>query len=372
MAYLPNKRDNAMRKHNFYAGPSTLPLSVLEELRDDMVDYKKMGLSLVETSHRSAEYDEVHAAALDGLREHMRVPETHDVLLLGGGATLQFGMVPMNLISDGGHADIVVSGSWAKKALDDLRSVASANILFDGADSGYTTLPSPGAVAPSDNSSYVHITSNETIGGVQWKEFPSTGQVPLVTDMSSDILSRAVDVGDFGLIYAGAQKNLGPAGVTVVIIRKELVEKGRKNLPAYLRYGTHAGKNSLYNTPPVFSVWALSLVMKWIRNEGGVGVIETRNTEKASLVYEVIDKNPDFFRCPVDPACRSTMNVVFRLPDESLEASFVKQATAAGMIGLKGHRSVGGIRVSLYNALPLASARSVAEFMESFAQDHGV
>ncbi len=361
-----------MRKHNFNAGPSTLPVSVLEELSDQMVDYKGMGLSLVETSHRSTEYDAVHAAALEGLREHLQVPEEYDVLLLGGGATLQFGMIPMNLIPDGGHCDIVVSGSWAKKALDDIKSVAAANVLFDGADSGFTTLPEPSTVTPSSGSSYVNITSNETIGGVQWKDFPATGKVPLVADMSSDILSRPIDVNAFGLIFAGAQKNLGPAGVTVVVIRKDLVEQGRKDLPTYLRYSTHAGKDSLYNTPPVFSVWALSLVMDWIREEGGVSQIDERNMEKASLVYGVIDKNPDFFRCPVDPVYRSTMNIVFRLPDEDLEASFIKQATAAGMVGLKGHRSVGGIRVSLYNALTLGSARAVTEFMESFAEDHGV
>jgi phosphoserine aminotransferase len=360
-----------MRKHNFYAGPSTLPVSVLEQLRDQMVDYRGIGMSMVETSHRSAEYDEVHMAALEGLREHLKVPEEYDVLLLGGGATLQFGMVPMNLIPDGGHCDIVVSGSWSKKALDDIRSVAEANILFDGRDSSYTTLPDPARVTPSSGSSYVYIASNETIGGVQWKAFPATGNAPLVADMSSDILSRQVDVGNFGLIFAGAQKNLGPAGVTVVIIRKDLVEDGREKLPAYLSYRTHAGTSSLYNTPPVISVWALSLVMQWIRDEGGLEKIEERNEAKAGLVYSVMEKNPDFFHCPVDPSCRSSMNIVFRLPDEDLEASFIKQATAAGMVGLKGHRSVGGIRISLYNALPMDSARTVAGFMESFAADHG-
>jgi phosphoserine aminotransferase len=361
-----------MRIHNFYAGPSTLPIPVLEELRDQMVDYRGLGLSLVETSHRSPEYDEVHAAAIAGLREHAGVPDSYEVLLLGGGATLQFGMVPMNLVPQGGHADIVVSGSWAAKARDDLDRVARANVVYDGKPGGFTGLPEPSSVKPSSGSAYLHIASNETIGGLQWKEFPETGEVPLVADMSSDILSRPVDVGRFGLIFAGAQKNLGPAGVTVVIIRKDLLERSPDSLPAYLNYQTHAEKNSLYNTPPVFSIWALSLVMKWIAGEGGLTAIAARNREKAGLVYEVIDRNPDFFRCPVEPACRSTMNVVFRLPDEELEATFIKEAKAAGMVGLKGHRSVGGIRVSLYNALPIESAQNVAQFMESFAGDHGV
>lgn len=360
-----------MRKHNFYAGPSTLPVPVLEQLRDQMVDYHGLGLSMVETSHRSTEYDEVHTAAMDGLREHLNVPEEYEMLLLGGGATLQFGMVPMNLIPEGGHCDVVVSGSWSNKALDDIRSVAEANVLFDGRDSGYNTLPDPAKITPSPGSSYVHITSNETIGGVQWKAFPGTGSVPLVADMSSDILSRRIDVGNFGLIFAGAQKNLGPAGVTVVVVRKDLVEDGRQGLPTYLSYRTHAKTSSLHNTPPVFAVWALSLVMQWIRDEGGIEAIERRNTEKAGLVYSVMERNPDFFRCPVDASCRSTMNIVFRLPDEDLEASFIKQATAAGMVGLKGHRSVGGVRISLYNALPMESARVIAGFMEAFAADHG-
>ena len=361
-----------MRKHNFYAGPSTLPLPVLEELRDQMVDYDGMGLSLVEASHRSKEYDAVHNAALDGLREHLKLSDDYDVLLLGGGATLQFGMIPMNFLSEGEHADIVVSGSWAKKALDDMNAIATANVLFDGADSAYTTLPSPETVKPSSGSRYVHIASNETIGGLQWKSFPKTGDVPLFVDMSSDILSRKVEMGQFGLAFAGAQKNLGPAGVTVVIIRKDLIEQGRKGLPAYLSYRTHADKGSLYNTPPVFCIHALSLVMNWISDQGGIGAIEDTNDKKAALLYGVINENPDFFRCPVDPANRSSMNVVFRLPTEDLESEFIKGAAAEGMVGLKGHRSVGGIRASLYNALPILSVEALTQYMTSFASGHGV
>lgn len=361
-----------MRKHNFYAGPSTLPLPVLEELRDQMTDYKGMGLSLIETSHRSKEYDAVHQAALEGLRSHLNLGDEHEVLLLGGGATLQFGMVPMNFLGPNDHADIVLSGSWSKKACDDINTVARANVLFDGAESGYTTLPQADDVVPSEGAAYLHIASNETIGGVQWKSFPDTGSVPLVVDMSSDILSRRVDMSRFSLVIAGAQKNLGPAGVTVVVIHREMVERGSDKLPAYLSYRTHASKQSLYNTPPVFCIHALSLVMKWISDQGGLAGIEKRNNEKAGMLYGTIDENPDFFRCPVDSEYRSTMNAVFRLPSEELEAEFISKAAAAGMVGLKGHRSVGGIRVSMYNALPLESVVALTDYMKSFASDHGV
>jgi phosphoserine aminotransferase len=360
-----------MRKHNFYAGPSTLPLPVLEELQRQMVDYHGMGLSIVETSHRSSEYDDVHESALIGLRALLDVPDSYEILLLGGGATMQFGMVPMNLLPPEGHVDIVVSGSWAKKAIADVKKLGSANVLFDGSESGFTTLPNASDVHPSQGASYLHITTNETIGGVQWKEFPQTGDVPLVADMSSDILSRRIDVSQFGLIYAGAQKNLGPAGVTVVIIRKDLLERIPDTLPAYLDYRTHADKKSLYNTPPVFSIYALSLVMNWITGEGGLDAIAKRNVSKAASLYRVIDSSPEFFRCPVDTRFRSDMNVVFRLPDEELEKRFIAEAADNDMIGLKGHRSVGGIRASLYNALPLESVQALTEFMRDFEKRFG-
>lgn len=360
-----------MRKHNFYAGPSTLPLPVLEELQRTMVDYHGMGLSLVETSHRSDEYDEVHESALAGLRALLDVPDSHSILFLGGGATMQFGMVPMNLLPSGGHADIVVSGSWAKKAIADMKKLGSANVLFDGSEGGFTTLPEPSSVKPSDGAAYVHITTNETIGGLQWKEFPDTDPVPLVADMSSDILSRRIDISRFGLVYAGAQKNLGPAGLTVVIIRNDLLERIPDTLPAYLDYRTHAEKNSLYNTPPVFCIYALNLVMNWITGEGGLDAIARRNVEKAAGVYRVIESSPDFFRCPVDPRYRSDMNIVFRLPSEELEKEFIAEAEERDMLGLKGHRSVGGIRVSLYNALPVASAEALTGFMRDFERRNG-
>ena len=360
-----------MRKHNFNAGPSTLPLPVLEELQETMVDYHGLGLSLIETSHRSKEYDEVHTAAVGGLRALLDVPDTYDILLVGGGATLQFGMVPLNLLPEGGIADIVVSGSWAKKALDDIKTVGKANVLFDGKEHGYTTLPDASAVTPSTQSAYVHITSNETIGGLQWKEFPDTGSVALVADMSSDIMSRRIDVSKFGLIYAGAQKNLGPAGVTIVIVRKDLLGKSGRTVPAYLDYRTHAENDSLYNTPPVFSIYALSLVLNWVTSEGGLDAIARRNVEKAAKVYRVMASHAEFYRCPVDPSYRSDMNVVFRLPSEELEAKFISEGKDRGMLGLKGHRSVGGIRASLYNALPMESVDAFVEFMTDFVRENG-
>ena len=359
-----------MRKHNFYAGPSALPLPVLEELQKTMTDYHGLGLSLVETSHRSNEYDEVHESAIGGIRALLDVPDTHDILLLGGGATVQFAMVPMNLMPPGGRADIVHSGSWAQKALADIKKLGSANVLYDGSENDFTTLPEPQEIHPTDGASYLHITSNETIGGLQWKQFPGTGDVPLVADMSSDILSRRIDVSEFGLIYAGAQKNLGPAGVTVVIIRKDLLDRAPDSLPTYLNYRTHASKNSLFNTPPVFSVYALSLVMNWITSEGGLDAVAKRNVTKSAMLYRTIGSNPEFFRCPVDERYRSDMNVVFRLPSEELEKSFIAEADERDMIGLKGHRSVGGIRASIYNAVSPESVEVLTDFMQEFAQRH--
>lgn len=359
-----------MRKHNFYAGPSVLPVPVLEELRDTMVDYHGKGLSLMETSHRSDEYDEVHAGALGALRALLDVPESYSILLLGGGATLQFGMVPMNLLA-GGAADIVVSGSWGKKALADIKAVGTANVLWSGADTKFTTLPRTGDVAPSTGTAYLHITSNETIEGLQWKEFPAAGNVPLVADMSSDIMSRRIDVSKFGLIYAGAQKNLGPAGVTVVIVRKDLLDRCPDSVPAYLQYRTHAKGDSLYNTPPVFAVYALSLVLNWVTAQGGLDAVARTNTDKAAVVYGAIDESGGFYRCPVDIRYRSAMNVVFRLPTEELEAEFIQGAEERGMVGLPGHRSVGGCRASLYNALPPASAAALGEYMREFRKKKG-
>ena len=356
------------RVYNFYAGPATLPLPVLEQIQKEFVDYRGTGLSLVETSHRSPEYDAVHNRAVGLVRELLQVPEGYSILLLGGGATMQFGMVPMNLTGGADttpSVDLVLSGSWAKKAAADARKFATVHTIFDGSDGGFTALPDAGSVRSTAGASYLHITSNETIEGLQWKTFPRV-EAPLVADMSSDIMSRPVPVSDFGLIYAGAQKNLGPAGVTVVIIRDDLLDRTPESVPAYLRYRTHADKNSLYNTPPVFPVWALSLVLEWIADEGGLGSVADRNRRKAAALYEAIDSSDGYYRCPVDAAYRSDMNVVFRLPDEEAEKRFVADAAELGMIGLKGHRSVGGIRASIYNAMPESGVEKLVAFMKDF------
>ena len=354
-----------MRKYNFAAGPSTLPVSVLETLRDQMVDYQGEGLSLIEASHRSAAYDAVHTETLSLVRELLQVPDSHEVLLLQGGATLQFGMIAMNFMPAGGSCDAVMSGSWAKKAIADFEKLGKVNKVFDGKADNFTTLP--GDIKVSGDAAFVHITSNETIGGVQWKSFPKTGDVPLIADMSSDIMSRPLPIADFGMIYAGAQKNLGPAGAALVIIRKDLLERCPDTLPAYLSYKSHVDGNSLYNTPPVFAIWAMGEVLKWVKAQGGLKAMQELNEKKAGLVYGAMDASNGFYRCPVDPAVRSVMNVVFRLPSEELEAKFIAEAKAKGLIQLKGHRSVGGCRASLYNSMPLEGAEALAAFMKEFA-----
>jgi phosphoserine aminotransferase len=329
-----------------------------------------MGLSIVETSHRSAAYEAVHNEVVSDLRELMTIPPEYHVLLLAGGATLQFSMVPMNFLDNGSICDLVVSGAWARKAMSDAKKIGKVNVLFDGAEVNYATLPDVHQIAPSTGSRYVHITTNETIGGLQWKEFPDTGTVPLIADMSSDILSRPIDVARFGLIYAGAQKNIGPAGLTVVIIREDVLEMAKPDLPAYLSYRTHAEANSLYNTPPVFSVYATGLVLKWTKEQGGMAAVAERNRMKAAVVYETIDSSNGFYSSPVDKRYRSDMNVVFRLPTEELEKEFLKNAADARMLGLAGHRSVGGCRASLYNAMPIEGAQQLSTLMREFAAGH--
>jgi phosphoserine aminotransferase len=359
------------RKRNFYAGPSTLPVAVLEQIRDQVVDTQGKGLSMIETSHRGSMYETVHNEAIELLRGLLGLPKDRRVLFLGGGATLQFAMVPMNLLGKGAGCDYVLSGAWAQKAVADARLLGTVRLAFDGASAKFTALPKAASVKVPSDSAYLHLTSNETIGGIQWKEFPQTGSVPLVADMSSDIMSRRIPAERFGLIYAGAQKNLGPAGLTVVIIAEGLLERSPKELPAYLSYRIHAEDNSLYNTPPVFAVWVLGLMLKWAQEQGGLAAIEKANEEKAALIYRAIDSSAGFYRSPVDPAVRSTMNVVFRLASEELEKKFVAESEKAGMLGLKGHRSVGGCRASLYNGMPLEGARDLASFMREFASSNG-
>lgn len=359
------------RVHNFSAGPCTLPLAALESARDEFVDYMGKGMSLIEMSHRSKEYDAVHMEAMDLVRRLYGLPENYKVLFLGGGATLQFAMVPMNLMGAGGRCDLANTGAWAKKALADAKKIGDVNVVFDGSADGFMSLPDAASLTPSAGSAYLHLTSNETIGGVQWPDFPDTGDVPLVCDMSSDFVSRRVPVEKFGLIYAGAQKNAGPAGCSIVIIREDLLERSSENLPAYLSYKIHADKDSMYNTPPVFPIYMIMKTLQWLEKQGGLAAAEKLAVERSGLIYGAMAAAPDFYRCPVQESARSKMNVVFRLPTEELEAKFVAEALAAGMSGLKGHRSVGGCRASVYNAMPVAGAKALAEFMGEFAKRNG-
>ena len=337
---------------------------MLYEVEKNLSDYQGMGLSLLETSHRSDEYKKVHSATINGVRSLLELPEDYDVLLMGGGATLQFSMVPLNLMTEHKTADFVNSGIWAQKAIEDAQRYGRARIIRDEQNS----LPDPSDIKPEPDSDYLHITSNETINGIQWKDFPRTS-LPLVADMSSDIFSRPLPVEHFGLIYAGAQKNIGPAGVTLVIIRKDLLERCPDSVGTYLSYRTHARSGSLYNTPPVFSVWVMGLVLNWIQEQGGLASMEETNKKKADLLYSVIDEG--FYHNPIEPGFRSTMNVVFTLRDSSLEDAFLKGASERNMVGLKGHRLIGGFRASIYNAMPLEGVEALADYMREFATQRG-
>ncbi len=365
--------DGINRVYNFGAGPCTLPLEALKTAKEEMLDFKGMGMSLIEASHRGKEYDDVHQSAIALFKENFGLGDDHVVLLLGGGATLQFGMLPMNYLTANKNCDYVVSGAWGKKALADAKKLGTPKVLWDGAGNNYSTLPKASELAPTAGTSYLHFTSNETIGGVQWKEWPDTGDVPLVCDMSSDILSRPVPLDRFSLIYAGAQKNLAPAGLTVVIIRKDFLEKAAdpKSIITYLSYKVHAEENSLYNTPPVFSIYMMKLTMEWVKSSGGLAGMQSLAEARAKALYGAMDASGGYYRCPVDPGCRSNMNIVWRLPTEELEDKFIKEAKKAGFVGLKGHRSVGGCRASVYNALPVQGCVDLASFMADFQKANG-
>ena len=358
------------RIFNFSAGPAVLPVPVLEEAQRDMISLPGVGMSVMEISHRSKTFDEIIGNAEAGLRELLKVPDNYHVLFLQGGASLQFSMVPMNFLPADGSADYVLTGSWGKKALKEAKKVGAVNVAATMADGGFTRVPSREEMSLSSHAAYVHITSNETIEGVQWKREPNTGDVPMIADMSSDILARAIDVSKYGLIYAGAQKNMGPSGVTVVILREDLLQRIPENLATMLDYGIHVQNKSLYNTPNTWGIYILNLVCKWLQEKGGLGAMERENDEKAQLIYEAIDAT-DFYRGHADIDCRSTMNVTFRLPAEELEKKFVVEATAQGLDGLKGHRSVGGIRASIYNAFPRAGVEALVSFMKDFERRNG-
>lgn len=354
------------RVHNFYAGPATMPLPVLERAREELLDFAGTGMSVMEISHRSKEYEAVHAEAEALLRELMAIPSNYHVLFLQGGASLQFAMAPMNLLGPGARADYVLTDVWSTKAYDEARRFGEVRVAADAEDTGFDRIPWQLELDPEAR--YVHITSNNTLYGTQYQEAPDTDGIPLVADMSSDIASRPLDLSPYGLIYAGAQKNLGPSGVTVVIIRDDFLAESREDLPTMLSYRTHAKNRSLYNTPPTFAIYMLRNVLDWMRQEGGLEVLAKRNREKASLVYDAIDRHPDVYRGHAHLDSRSEMTVTFRLRQESLEQSFLAQAEARGLVGLEGHRLVGGFRASLYNAMTLEGVEALVEHMDRFAE----
>lgn len=356
------------RVYNFNAGPAVLPLEVLEEAQRELTDYRGSGMSILEHSHRGKDYDAVHAEAVANYTKLFELPEDYRVLFVAGGASMQFAMVPMNLLGKGDSADYVNTGSWASKAVKEAKTIGKVNVIADTSKEIPARVPEVGGLKFTAGAAYVHITTNETISGAQWKQFPDT-EAPLVADMSSDILSRAFDVKRFGLIYAGAQKNLGPSGIALVIMRKELAERAGANVPNILKYGTYIEENSLYNTPPCFSIYIMMLVSRWVLKQGKAEVFR-RNAVKAAKIYDAIDAG-GFYRGTAAPGCRSDMNITFRLPTEALEEEFIKAASAQGMKGLKGHRSVGGIRASIYNAFPEQGVDALAAFMREFERKKG-
>jgi len=358
------------RVYNFSAGPAALPEEVLAQAREELMDWHGSGMSVMEMSHRGKEFMSIAEQAEADLRELMAIPDNYKVLFLQGGASSQFAMVPMNLLRGAGRADYVNTGSWSKKAIAEAKRFCTVNVAASSEQSGFTTVPPQSDWQLDPSAAYVHCTPNETIGGVEFPFVPDTGDVPLVADMSSTILSRPVDVSRFGVIYAGAQKNNGPAGLTVVIVREDLIGEPLAGTPAMFDYKTHADSGSMYNTPPTFAWYLAGLVFQWIKRRGGLEGMAELNQRKADKLYGAIDGS-DFYASPVDPACRSWMNVPFTLANPDLDATFLSEAKEAGLVTLKGHRSVGGMRASIYNAMPEAGVEALVAFMADFQKRHG-
>jgi phosphoserine aminotransferase len=358
------------RLYNFSAGPAVLPLPVLEEAQRDLLELPGAGASVLEISHRSKAFDAIIEGAEAEMRALGGIPEQYKILFLQGGASLQFAMVPMNLLAAGATADYIVTGGWSKRALEEARLIGATHVAATTEAGGFTRVPSPSELQLTREAAFVHMTSNNTLYGTQWHEVPDAGDAPLVCDASSDIYSRPIDVTKFGVIYAGAQKNLGPSGLTMVIIREDLLARSPEALPSMLSYRAIARHRSLLNTPPVFAVYIFRLVMKWLRELGGLSAVERMNERKAARLYAELDRTP-FWRPHAEPASRSRMNVTFRLADETLEGRFLSEAKAAGFDGLKGHRSVGGVRASIYNAFPEAGVSALVEFMGEFERTRG-
>jgi phosphoserine aminotransferase len=359
------------RIYNFSAGPAVLPLAALEEAQRDLLALPGVGESILEISHRSKAFDAVIQGAEADMRKLAGIPDNYHVLFLQGGASLQFSMVPLNLMPPGGKADYIITGIWSKKAMKEAQKVGNVNIAASTEPDNFTRIPTQEELKLTPDAAYVHFTTNNTIHGTEWKREPDTGDVPLVADASSDIFSRPIDVRRYGMIYAGAQKNLAPAGLTLAIIRDDLLARSPQGLHTMLDYNTHAKEKSLYNTPPVFAIYIARLVLKHLLDEGGLEEMARRNQTKAALLYDAIGASGGFYRAHAQPDSRSLMNVTFRLPSEELEKKFVSEATRAGLEGLKGHRSIGGIRASIYNAFPRDGVDALVEFMKEFARANG-
>ncbi len=356
------------RVYNFSAGPAVLPEEVLKQAQEELLVYPGAGMSVMEMSHRSKNFNDIFVTAQNDLRKLLNIGDNYTILFLQGGATLQFSMVPLNLMPPKNKADYIVTGAWSKKAVKEAKRVGEVNIAASSEDSNFSHIPKQYNL--SEDAAYVHFTSNNTIFGTQFKTEPDVGDVPLVCDASSDILHKKIDVNKYGLIYAGAQKNMGPAGATLVIIRNDLLERSSDDLHTYLNYNIHAGKNSLYNTPPSYTVYIIGLVYKWLLNMGGLDEMYKRNVEKAEILYNYIDESDGYYRGTAAKEDRSLMNVTFRMPSEELEKKFIAEATEKGFVGLKGHRSVGGLRASIYNAFPKKGVEDLVQFMSDFKKNN--
>lgn len=358
------------RIFNFSAGPAVLPLPVLEQAQRELISLPGVGMSVMEISHRSKTFDEMIGGAEAGLRDLLGIPSNYHVLFLQGGASLQFSMIPMNFLPPDGSADYIITGSWGKKALKEAKKTGAVSVAATMADGGFTRVPTQDELTLDPNAAYVHLTTNETIEGVEWKTEPDVGNVPLIADASSDILSHPIPVEKYALIYAGAQKNIGPSGVTLVIVRDDLLKRIPDNMHTMLDYRTHTENKSLYNTPNTWGIYIINLVCNWLKERGGLEGMHRENQAKARLLYDAIDAT-DFYRGHADGDSRSIMNVTFRLPSEELEKKFTAEATAQKLDGLKGHRSVGGVRASIYNAFPKEGVEALVSFMKEFERNNG-
>jgi len=359
------------RTYNFNPGPAALPLEVLEQARRTFVDYEGKGMSLLEMSHRSPTVERLVEETEKRLLDLLGIASGYRALFMGGGASAQFALVPLNFLREERVGRYVLSGSFSEKAYQEARTVGRAEVLASGKADGWRKLPDIGALSVEGDSAYVHLTTNNTIEGTQFRDFPDTGEIPLIGDMTSDALSRKLDWTKFDLIYAAAQKNLGPAGVTAVVIREDLLKAANERIPAIFRYGVYAKNNSLYNTPPVHAIYLMKLVLEWTERQGGVAEMERRSAERAELLYGAIDGSGGFYRGIADRSDRSLMNATWRMADEDLEKEFLREATGNGFEGLAGHRSVGGMRASIYNAVPVEACRELAAFMNDFLKKRG-